>query len=443
MSVLAQLAAFATEATMASRDQALRDIQRRHFVDAIFAALVGRTTDEANALVPVLAGRPMGLAAASARLSEIDDIHCASCTTPSSAVVPAALMVIARDPDADAARLADAVWVGTELIARLGAAIDGARILYRGVWPTYFCAPLGVAATVGRLIGLDADAMANALAVALNLMAGGVGRRDAPRPPRWLLFATAVEAGATAARAAQAGFGGDPGLLDGSDWLQATHGISADTEALSEALGERCIYEDLSLKPYCSAKQSIAAADAVRALIADGLEPAEIESIGVRVPPEYAGMISRAASRDDRSSTLVSVAYQIALAILRPEARYSVSRANVPFDDGIVGLAARVSVTADSASSLCADFPARFPANVVVEAAGRRHEREVHEAPGDPGRRLDDAALAQKIERVCAAHGEDAGFNGANMSDAAALTDVVAARALAARFDQFSSSGAH
>ena len=49
-----------------------------------------------------------------------------------------------------------AIIAGYEVMTRLGRAIDGPTILYRGIWPTYFAAPFGVAAVVARLLQLDA-----------------------------------------------------------------------------------------------------------------------------------------------------------------------------------------------------------------------------------------------------------------------------------------------
>jgi 2-methylcitrate dehydratase PrpD len=300
------------------------------------------------------------------------------------------------------------------------------------VWPTYFCAPLGVAAAIGRLLGLDASAMTNALGMALNLTAGAVGMRDKPRSPRWLLFATAVEAGHFAARAAAAGYGGDPGLLDGPDWLRDTHGLAFDPPVLTDGLGACAVYAELSLKPYCSAKQAIAAIDAFRSLLADGVDPASIDAIEVRVPPEYAGMISRAAVPDVRASTMVSVAYQLALATFRPEKLYDVARETAPFDKPIVDLVAKTKVVA--AGDLSASFPARYPAAVIVEAKGRLYERRVVEAEGDPDRALDDLALAAKLHRVLdplIGAGEAGDWIEAG---SVALVDAGSARALSERF---------
>ena len=70
-----------------------------------------------------------------ARLTELDDIHMPTCTTPGSVVVPAALAVAAR-LEATETAFARAVEIGYEAMTRLGAAIGGAHTVYRGVWPT-------------------------------------------------------------------------------------------------------------------------------------------------------------------------------------------------------------------------------------------------------------------------------------------------------------------
>src|SRR5262249_45105508 len=147
--------------------------------------------------------------------SEIDDIHLASTTTPGAIVVPSAIAIAAvwRNRGADA--LAAAMLAGYELVVRFGRAIDGASILYRGIWPTYFAAPLRVAAVAARLLGLDAQQGAHALALALVRSAPGVGHHGAATTSRWLAMGEAAGAGLTAALAARAGFTSDLGLLEG------------------------------------------------------------------------------------------------------------------------------------------------------------------------------------------------------------------------------------
>ena len=85
------------------------------------------------------------------RMSEIDDIHLASMITPGAIVVPAALSIAAALPQTRrATTLGEAIVAGYEAMVRLGEAIDGPTILYRGIWPSYFAAAFGVAAAASR-----------------------------------------------------------------------------------------------------------------------------------------------------------------------------------------------------------------------------------------------------------------------------------------------------
>src|SRR4029078_4412653 len=81
-----------------------------------------------------------------ARLSEIDDIHLASMTTPGAIVVPAALPIASSLRDVAPDDIAAAIIAGYEAMIRLGAAIDGPSVLYRGIWPSDFAAPVCAAA---------------------------------------------------------------------------------------------------------------------------------------------------------------------------------------------------------------------------------------------------------------------------------------------------------
>ena len=128
----------------------------------------------------------MAINVALARLSEIDDIHLGAMITPGAIVVPAALTIAASLPDAAPDDVAAAIVVGYEAMVRLGVAIDGPSVLYRGIWPTYFAAPFGAAAVAARLLRLDETQAAHALATALIISAPGTGHHAAPTTARWL-----------------------------------------------------------------------------------------------------------------------------------------------------------------------------------------------------------------------------------------------------------------
>lgn len=401
MSVLRELAGFVRSASAAALPEAERAMLRRHTADTLVAAVAGAQTTEGRALRKVLPRTSLaaatGMLAAAVRHTEIDDIHTRSCTTPSSVTVPTALVLAGEYGTYDANMVASAIWVGTELMTRLGVAIDGARILYRGLWPTYFAAPLGAAAVASRMLHLTEEQTAHALSLALMLSAGRSGRFHGALPGRSVILAMAVANGIRAAEAAKDGVGGDPALLDGP-WLRDAHGIDAKVEALIAGLGRGSVYPQMTIKPLCSAKQAIAAIEAFTSIIDDGVPPDAISKVVVRVPPPYSRMIATKPEAGARASTIVSAAFQMGLAAYHRERLYDIERADAMGERAALAFAGKVEIVADD--SLLEFFPATFPAEVEVSAGGKTLRQRVTAAVGDPGRALDDAAITNKAKRI-------------------------------------------
>src|ERR1700732_3918432 len=124
MTVISQLADFVAQANAAALPAAEQALQRRHVFDAVVAGGVGRRPPQARSLAGLLGARAsveiIGQRAATIRLSEIDDIHLPSCTTPSAAAVAAALSLAVRADRFDPAQVASAIWAGTEVMTRMG-----------------------------------------------------------------------------------------------------------------------------------------------------------------------------------------------------------------------------------------------------------------------------------------------------------------------------------
>jgi 2-methylcitrate dehydratase PrpD len=399
--VIGELAAFVNRASAGALPPLERATLRRHVADTLVAAVAGGQTSEGRALRKVLPSASVadaaGLMTAVIRHTEIDDIHTRSCTTPSSVTVPVALALAREQGEYNVDTVASAIWVGTELMTRLGVAIDGAFALYRGLWPTYFSAPLGAAAIASRLLNLSENQTAHALSLALMLSAGRSGRFHGTLPGRSVILAMAVANGIRAAQAAKDGVGGDPALLDGP-WLRDAQGIEAKFYVLTAGLGTGSVYREMTIKPFCSAKQAIAAIEALMTIIDDGVPPDAITSVKVRVPPPYARMIATKAEAGARASTIVSAAFQMGLAAYRRERLYDIERENAMAEKAALAFAGKVEIAADE--SLLELFPVTFPADVEVMANGKTIRKRVTAANGDPGRALDDRALAEKAQRI-------------------------------------------
>ena len=401
MSVIGDLATFVGEASALHLPQRDRDQLRRHVGDAALAGIAGARTSEAahlRALDPNAEGfEAIAIAAAIIRHTEVDDIHLGSCTTPSSVTVPVALMLAQAAGVTDTDRIASAIWAGTDLIVRLGVAINGPTVLYRGIWPTAIGAPLGAAAVAARIWGLDHAQTENALSLALMMTAGRTGRFQGALSGRWVLFIGAIAEGLRAAHAARLGFCGDASLLDGP-WFAKAQGIEADMSELTKGLGETSVFPLLSMKPFCTARQALGATEAMIGLLDEGLDPHSIESVKVRAPQAYAGMISGAIDPASRSTGFVNAGFQMGLAAFSRAHLWDLDRVNVMNNPEVLAFARKVSVEPDA--ELQKQFPKRWPAEIEVRAGGRTLHRAAHEVTGDPDKPLDDAALALKAHRI-------------------------------------------
>jgi 2-methylcitrate dehydratase PrpD len=401
VTILERLGAHAAGGYRQSLSGATRDAVRLHLADTVGAWVAAGTTAEGRALLrfesPDRGSLParVALNCALARLSEIDDIHLASGTTPGALIVPAALTIGASQGSGGSA-VAEAIAVGYDAMVRLGTVLDGARLLYRGVWPTYYVAPFGVAAAAARLLDLNPTQSAHALAIALSLSSPAVGRQSGPNMSRWLAIGNAARNGVLAALSARAGFTGDLRLFE-SEFFGAIYGVAPDAAALADALARPALPET-GFKPWCAARQTMAAAQALLEIVESGVPPRDISEVLVSVPSLYLKMIDHGIVPGDRGSHLTSVSYQMALVALAPESMLDVRLTPARISGEILAFMEKVAVEADD--ELLRHYPASWPARVRVTIAAGKREKLVTQVPGDALRPFGEAQVAEKFRRL-------------------------------------------
>jgi len=402
MTALEALGAYVAEGDAEALPADVHTLLRLHAADTVGAWVAGAGTAEGRLLRAyrdVLARECSGAAlemsagCAVTRLSELDDIHIASMITPGSIVVPAAL-AIAAQTGAEAPSVNRAMLAGYDVMVRLGLAADGPAILYRGIWPTYFCAAPGVAAVASRLLGLDAAQSAHALALAVTLSAPGVGQQHAATMSRWLAAGHAARTGWQAAQAARSGFTSDLSLFE-NGYFRSLYDIAPNVAALTDRLGAHAMLRDVSFKPWSAARQTMASTQAFREMLAAGMRAADIAAVEVSVPPSFLRMVDHGIG--DRMSRLTSVPFQIAIAALDPAAAYSVGQ-HEAVPPAVSDFMTKVKVSADE--TLLAGFPKVWRSRVRVQAGGAWHEREIDRVPGDPARPFDEVAVRDKFRRT-------------------------------------------
>ena len=383
----------------------VRNLVRLHVADTVAAWVAASHTAEARQLFAYRdrarrdgpgVSLDVAINCAIVRSSEVDDIHLASMMTPGSIVIPAALSIAALHVDADRSAFNEAIVAGYEAMIRLGLALNGPALLARGIWPTYFGAAFGIAAVAARLLKLDAKQTAHALGFALIQTAPGVGQQNTSTTTRWLAAGHAARNGLQAALAAQSGFTSDLNLFEGR-YFPGIYDIAPDIAALTNELGERWTLREVSFKPWCAARQSMAATQAFKEMVAGGVNVARIDAIEINVPPPFLRMLDHGVTDVDRLSRLTSMPYQIALAALDPDAAFDVGQAGI-VPPAVRSFMERVKIAADE--KLMQDFPVKWRARVRMRIDGAWQERETADLPGDPERPFDENAIRAKFKKM-------------------------------------------
>jgi 2-methylcitrate dehydratase PrpD len=154
------------------------------------------------------------------------------------------------------------------------------------------------------------------------------------------------------------------------------------------------------MKPWCAAKQTVAATDAFRALLEyHALDAHDFREVVVSVPGAYRTMIDKPALPRVRQESFASVQYQLALAAFAPEHAYDVVRTEIIGTPEVEHLMGITTVVADA--RLDPAYPAAWPAHVaIVTGDGRRFTREIMHPLGDPGTPFGWADVRAKVLRA-------------------------------------------
>ena len=408
---LDELGAALAEMSFDSLDEETIAATRQRIFDTLGATAIGLETPEGHALktslptpagngVPRSAAELIGLYVGATRTTEIDDIDIASCTTAGAVVVPVAL-AIANAENRDDRRLIAAVVAGYEAMLRIGRAIGGATILYRGVWPTYVTASLGAAATTAHLLGLDGEATANALALAAAATSVPPASAFADPAARYQALGLTAIGGAAAAYAAAAGT--DAGL-DAFERYGQRLSVRIDVAEVVRPDGARWLIREVDTKLFPTSRQALASIEAFVSLAPELPDPPEIERIIVHVPSTYRDMVDRPSLPSQRIESMIGVQYAMALALVHPGVLYDVVRAELPQEQQIVDLIRKIEVRASP--QLDTLFPRTWGSTVTVHrASGQLMTQEVLEPSGSRSHELDWRKLGRKVARVYAVGG--------------------------------------
>jgi 2-methylcitrate dehydratase PrpD len=336
-----------------------------------------------------------------------------SLTRPGAGVHPGATLLppalaLAQQQGLGGKALIAAFVAGCEVMVRIGRA-TGHTNEQRGFHAPGNTGPFGGAIAGGHLLGLDAEAMANALGIAGSLACGLLEFARAGRGGmvKRLHLGRASEGGVLAASLAHDGFTAPDTVLEGPFGFLAVFCREWDLSQLTHGLGEHWATTSIALKRYPCHINAHAAVKALSQLQAEhGFTAAEVESVAIS-GSERMATLHNIPEPADLMMAQYSVPFCAALALYR-DPRNPESFADGALDDpDIRALTHRVTVQAAShgagATTVTVDLKGgrRFSATAAdgtLDPAdlGDKFARLTHAALGDRAA----AALFERLQRL-------------------------------------------
>lgn len=276
---------------------------------------------------------------------DYDDTHFAHVGHPSVGIYPAALAA-AEAVDASAADLADAFLLGAEASVRIGMQL-GAVHYNRGFHQTATAGAFGATVAAGRLYGLNRAQMRAAIGLCATRASGLKSQFGTMGKPYNAGIAAAN--GVECAALALAGLTSADDGLEGPQGFVPTHSDAPLTDGIwDEPPPGRFLFTDVKYKLHACCHGTHAMIEALAALKANGLDPAQVAAIHLRTSPRWLRVCDIKAPRTglEVKFSYVWLAGMVLSGI--PTAADTTYTDALAADPALAGFAGRVEVTGDA-----------------------------------------------------------------------------------------------
>jgi len=324
--------------------------------------------------------------AASAHSMSMDDIYTPASIHPGSAIFAAALAA-SEAAGAGGRQILEGAVAGYETTLRIADAVDSKSHYAFGYHPTATCGTFGATAAVGRILGLDAAAMASAFGIAGSMAAGLMAFMQDGSWTKRIHPGLSAQRGIQAAYLAAEGFNGPRAVLEGKWGFLAATSSNADIEQLVDGLGGRPRVMDTGLKLHACCRYNQSAIDASLAIMKKhGLSIDAIEKIQVHIFKAAFPLVLDPWEEKMNPKTDVqaqfSLPYTVAVAVVKGRVSFDEFGSSVLHDAAVRGMMQRVEAVHDP--DLDPLFPKRWPTRVTVRTTdGRSLEQRVDFPKGD------------------------------------------------------------
>jgi 2-methylcitrate dehydratase PrpD len=404
---------FVGKLSHAALSEEVRHYARRHLLDTVGVMIAGAGGNVATQAEAVIAAtRPAGrvpvpgrarradlidaafLGGTAAHGIELDDGYTKGSVHPGCTVVPAILSA-GYVKKASGAQLIEAMVAGYETVTAIGRAVHP-DLRHRGFHPTGAVAVFGAAMAVGKMRGLKARQLSNALGIAASSSGGLFAFVNGGADIKRLHAGHASREGLQAALLAEAGLEGPPNVIEGRDGFMQCFAYDAE-RARPVELPPAVPFgiTDCYIKPNPCCRHIQPAVEAlIDILSAERIATDDVKQVAVetyRIAAEHAGT-----GWDDYASAQLSFKYLMALALKHRSIKVAYFEDAVRNDPGWAALAAKFQISAPT--EIDRMYPKLRPARVTVTTdSGGKFTRLAEEAMGSRLVPLDDGGLKAKF----------------------------------------------
>ncbi|MEX2643180.1 MAG: MmgE/PrpD family protein [Acetobacterales bacterium] len=351
-------------------------------------------------------GDPHGYAAPGAALIngtlchslDFDDTHAVAIVHASATVLPAALAA-AEIAGADGATVIAGIVAGCETACRLGLALQAGDHYDRGFHPSATCGAFGAAAAAGRVLGLDADGIANAFGIALSDASGSLQFLANGAWTKRYQVGEAARNGLVAAMFAREGFVGAEAPLEGRHGFLNAYAPDPKPKRVVEGLGERFETMNLAIKPYPSCRWGHAAIDTTLRLREEhGIAAEEVEEVTIGVSKSAQILIGDPQEKKRAPKNVVDGQFSgnfVVAVALRDGGMGWDSYAKHLTDTDTLALCRKVTVANDADAQ--ALFPAHMAGKVTIRTKRGTFEGLTQDPKGEPTNFVSDGDVRAKF----------------------------------------------
>ena len=287
-----------------------------------------------------------------AHARDYDDTHDAAVLHAGVSVVPAALAAAELRSGASGADFIAGVSAGLETICRLGVATR-IGIVESGFMYTPLFGYFAATVAAGRVLGLDATQMVNALGIAYSQVSGNHQvTRDGALTKR-MQPGFAAKGALISVQLAQRNVRGAQATFEGADgFLRVYLRDRCDRDVLREDIGQRYEFTQLSYKPYPCCRFNHTAIDAALALRAsNGISAERVRRVRVGVTRQAFEAVCMPVQVRKAPETIVhaqfSIPYNVAAALIDGTVNLGHFSASSIRREDLLALAQRVDAFVD------------------------------------------------------------------------------------------------